>query len=157
MSASAIYDGWVRHRRHEPVDHDFTYRHAMLLLDLDELPRVLELRPWYSATRRAVARFRREDYLGDPDRPLKDCVRDLVEERTGHRPAGPVRLLTTLRTFGHAFNPVSFYYCFARSGSRVEAVVADVTNTPWGESHAYVLASGEEAAVMRDTMDARTL
>ena len=153
MSASAIYDGWVRHRRHEPVDHDFTYRHAMLLLDLDELPRVLELRPWYSATRRAVARFRREDYLGDPDRPLKDCVRDLVEERTGHRPAGPVRLLTTLRTFGHAFNPVSFYYCFARSGSRVEAVVADVTNTPWGESHAYVLASGEEAAVMRDTMD----
>ncbi len=64
-----------------------------------------------------------------------------------------MRLLTTLRTFGHSFNPVSFYYCFARGGERVEAVVADVTNTPWGESHAYVLARGGEASVMRDTMD----
>ncbi len=50
------------------------------------------------------------------------------------RPAGPVRLLTTLRTFGHNFNPVCFYYCFAPGGERVEAVVAQVTNTPWGES-----------------------
>ena len=89
VSASAIYDGWVRHRRHEPVDHDFSYRHAMLLLDLDELPRVLELRPWYSASGRALARFRRQDYLGDPERPLADCVRDLVEERTGTPPARP--------------------------------------------------------------------
>ena len=72
-------------------------------------------------------------------------MRDLVEERTGTRPPGPVRLLTTLRTFGHSFNPVIFYYCFARGGERVEAVVADVTNTPWGESHAYVLSrEGEE-------------
>ncbi len=153
MTASAIYDGWVRHRRHEPVDHDFSYRHAMLLLDLDELPRVLELRPWYSASGRALARFRRQDYLGDPEQPLAESVRDLVEQRTGRRPPGPVRLLTTLRTFGHSFNPVSFYYCFARGGERVEAVVADVTNTPWGESHAYVLARGDEASVMRDTMD----
>jgi len=153
VTASAIYDGWVRHRRHEPVDHDFSYRHAMLLLDLDELPRVLDVKPFYSATGRALARFRREDYLGDPERPLADSVRDLVEERTGTRPPGPVRLLTTLRTFGHSFNPVSFYYCFARGGERVDAVVAHVTNTPWGESHAYVLSRDGEASVMRDTMD----
>ena len=161
MSASAIYDGSIRHRRTDPVEHDFTYRHAMLLLDLDELPRALDLKPFYSATGRALARFRREDYLGDPERPLAECVRDLVEERTGARPPGPVRLLTTLRTFGHSFNPVSFYYCFARGGERVEAVVADVTNTPWGESHAYVLSrdtpqggtSGSDYSVMRDTMD----
>jgi DUF1365 family protein len=153
VSASAIYDGWVRHRRHEPVEHDFSYRHAMVLLDLDELPGVLELRPWYSATGRALSRFRRSDYLGDPELPLADCVRDLVADRTGRRPRGPVRLLTTLRTFGHSFNPVSFYYCFTVGGERVEAVVADVTNTPWGESHAYVLARDDEASVMRDTMD----
>ena len=71
--------------------------------------------------------------------PLADAVRDLVEERTGARPAGPIRLLTHLRSFGHCFNPVSFYYCFDPAGERVEAVVAEVTNTPWGERHAYVL------------------
>ena len=153
MSSSAIYDGWVRHRRHTPVEHSFTYRHAMMLLDLDELPGVLDRHPLYSASRRAPARFRREDYLGDPARPLADCVRDLVQERTGERPDGPVRLLTTLRTLGHNFNPVCFYYCFAADGERVEAVVAQVTNTPWGESHSYVLRRDGDQSVMRDTMD----
>ncbi len=153
MTASAVYDGWVRHRRHTPVEHEFAYRHAMLLLDLDELPEVLDRHPLYSATGRAPVRFRREDYMGDPDRPLDDCVRDLVEERTGARPRGAVRLLTTLRTFGHSFNPVSFYYCFTPGSERVEAVVAQVTNTPWGETHSYVLSRSEEHAVMKDTMD----
>jgi DUF1365 family protein len=153
VSESAVYDGWVRHRRHEPVEHGFRYRHAMMLLDLDELPQVLEMRPLYSATHWALARFRRSDYLGDPDRPLADCVRDLVEERTGQRPRGPVRLLTTLRTLGHSFNPVSFYYCFAPGGEKAEAVVAEVTNTPWGETHSYVLSRDGQSGAMHDTMD----
>lgn len=158
--SSAIYDGWVRHRRHSPVEHSFRYRHAMLYLDLDELPGVLDAHPLYSARRPALAWFRRADHLGPADRPLADCVRDLVAARTGRRPAGPVRLLTTLRALGHAFNPVSFHYCFDPAGERVEAVVAHVTNTPWGESHAYVLdrAGGDgdgrdgDGLVMRDTV-----
>ncbi len=152
MTASAVYEGWVRHRRHSPVEHGFTYRHSMMLLDLDELPGVLDCHPLFSARRTALARFRREDHLGDPSRPLAECVRELVQERTGERPQGPVRLLTTLRTLGHSFNPVSFFYCFEPDGERVEAVVAQVTNTPWGESHAYVLRRQSEA-VMSDTMD----
>ena len=48
-------------------------------------------------------------------------------------------MLTHLRTLGHCFNPVSFYYCFAADGETLEAVVAEVTNTPWGERHAYVV------------------
>ena len=152
MSASAVYEGWVRHRRHTPVEHSFTYRHSMVLLDLDELPEVFDRHPLFSARRPALARFRREDHFGDPERPLAECVRELVEERTRARPEGPIRLLTTLRTLGHSFNPVSFYYCFAPDGEQVDAVVAQVTNTPWGESHAYVLRRQGET-VMRDTME----
>ena len=152
MSASAVYEGWVRHRRHLPVEHSFRYRHAMVLLDLDELPEALDRHPLFSARGPAIARFRREDHLGDPALPLAECVRALVEERTGSRPEGPVRLLTTLRTMGHDFNPVSFFYCFDPGGRRVHSVVAQVTNTPWRESHAYVLARRGET-VMRDTME----
>ena len=36
-------------------------------------------------------------------------------------------------------NPVSFYFCWDESGSRVEFVVAEVNNTPWGEQHCYVM------------------
>jgi DUF1365 family protein len=59
--------------------------------------------------------------------------------RTGKRPTGPIRLLTHLRYFGHSFNPVSFYYCFDSAGTNVETIVAEITNTPWKERHAYVL------------------
>jgi len=65
-----------------------------------------------------------------------------------------VRLLAGLRYLGHSFNPVSFYYCFDSAGEQVEAVVADVANIPWGESHAYVLARGErEGPVLSDELD----
>jgi uncharacterized protein len=154
LTASAIYEGWVRHRRFEPVDHSFRYRFFLTYLDLGELPGVLDPYPLWSARRRAPARFRRADYLGDPARPLDECVRDAVAESGAPRPAGPVRLLTGLRYLGHTFNPVSFYYCFDPTGRRVEAVVADVENIPWGERHAYVLDRGErEGTVLVDELE----
>ena len=50
-----------------------------------------------------------------------------------------MRLLTNLRYLGRGFNPVSFYYCYDRGRESVEAVIAEVTNIPWGERHAYVV------------------
>ena len=89
----------------------------------------------------------REDFLGPADRPLKEAVCDRVDQQLGIRPDGPVRLLTCLRHFGHSFNPVSFYYCFAADGETLEHVVAEVNNTPWGEQHCYVL---DAATALRD-------
>jgi DUF1365 family protein len=122
-----------------PVPHAFSYRMFMLFLDLAELPRVFEGRWLWSARRTALARFRRADHVGGPDQPLDEAVRDLVQAETGARPAGPVRLLTHLRYFGFVFNPVSFYYCYDADDTRVETIVAEVNNTPWGERHCYVL------------------
>jgi uncharacterized protein len=147
MSASALYEGWVRHRRHEPVAHEFTYPLFMTLLDLDELPAVLDPLAGWSARRPALAWFRRSDHLGDPRRPLAECVRDAVEAELGSRPSGPVRVLTNLRMFGHCFNPVSFHFCFASSGDGVEALLADVSNTPWRERHAYAIAGTDSRVI----------
>jgi DUF1365 family protein len=111
----------------------------MAYLDLAELPELFDGTWLWSARRPAVAWFRRADYLGDPATSLAGAVRALVLERTGVQAAGPIRLLTHLRYFGWCFNPVSFYYCFDPPGENVSAVVADVTNTPWGERHPYVM------------------
>jgi len=136
---SCIYEGTVRHRRLAPVEHRFRYRLFLCFLDLDELPGLLRGRWLVSATRPAPLRFRREDHLGDTARPLAECVRDAVAERIGHRPQGPVRLLTHLRHLGFVFNPVSFYYCYAPDGESLEASLAEVDNTPWGERHLYAV------------------
>lgn len=125
--------------RHRPVAHDFRYRLFLTYLDLAEIERLFAGRVLWSATRPALARFRRADHWGDPARPLDACIRELVEARSGFRPAGPIRLLTHLRYFGYVMNPVSFYYCFEPDGASLAALVAEVNNTPWGERHMYVL------------------
>jgi DUF1365 family protein len=153
---SCLYEGHVRHRRQLQVSSERSYPLYMAYLDLDELPGVFDCSRLFSARGPALAYFRRSDYLGDPARPLAAEVRSLVAARTGARIGGPVRLLTHLRCFGHCFNPVSFYYCFERDGAGSEtlsAAVAEVTNTPWGERHAYVL--GPQAG--RDHGSARVL
>ncbi|QEC50844.1 DUF1365 domain-containing protein [Baekduia soli] len=153
MLQSAFYEGTVRHRRFAVRPHAFRHRISMAYVDLEELPRLLGGR----LVRRGpgLVRFRRADYLGDPQVGLADAVRDLVAQRTGTAPDGPIRLLTQLRTFGHCFNPVSFYYCHRADGT-LQCVVAEVTSTPWSERHAYVLpAPPDGAGVIKGHFDKR--
>jgi len=147
---SAIYTGTVKHTRYQPRRHRFSYRIFMMYLDLAELDRVFAGRWLWSTRRPALAWFRRSDYLGDADVPLDTAVRDEAERLTGQRPAGPIRVLTHLRTFGYAQNPVSFYYCFSQGGDRVETILSEITNTPWGERHTYAVAGGAAPATDQD-------
>lgn len=140
--ASCLYEGWVRHRRFEPVPHQFRYRLFMVYLDLLELPEIFDSVRWGSARHRAPVRFARSDYHGDPSIPLDDAVRTTILNATGHRPDGPIRLLTHLRYFGYVFNPVSLYYVFDPMGRRVTHILAEITNTPWSERRALVLSPG---------------
>jgi DUF1365 family protein len=143
---SALYTGRLRHRRFAPRAHAFEYRVCLAWLDLAELDEVFRGRWLWSARRPALAWLRRADYLGDPGVPLETAVRERVARDTGMPPQGPIRLLTHLRTFGHCFNPVSFYYCYDAAGERIETIVAEITNTPWNERHAYVLPASRSTA-----------
>lgn len=136
---SRIYTGRVTHRRYLPRPHHFGYRLFMVYLDLDELPGVFDPFYLWSARRPAVAWFRRADHYGDPARPLSETIRALVFARFKVRPQGPIRLLTHLRYFGYCFNPVSFYYCRNGADTTTDFIVAEVNNTPWGETHCYAL------------------
>jgi DUF1365 family protein len=138
MRRSALYEGTVMHQRTGAHGSGFVRKIAMPLLDLDEVDGLTDLAPLWRAERPAPITYRRRDFMGDPDTPLRATVLDLVERRAGFRPDGPVRLLAHHRSWGWCFNPIALYYCFD-AAETLQAVVADVTNTPWGESHAYVL------------------
>lgn len=135
---SALYRGQVRHERLEPRPHAFKYGMHLTYLDLEELPKLFQRRWLWSVDRFNLISFRRSDYLGSPSRPLREAVLDRVEEELGRRPSGHLGLLTQLRTLGYLFNPVSFYLCHDAQG-RLDTIVAEITNTPWGERHSYVL------------------
>ena len=117
----------------------------MLYVDLAELPQVFDRFWFWSARGPAPAWFRRADHCGKADQPLDENIRDLVAEKAGLRPAGPIRLLTHLRYFGYGFNPLSAYYCYGSAGD-LEAVVLEVSNLPWREMHPYVLTRGAPIA-----------
>jgi DUF1365 family protein len=155
-----LYEGWLSHRRHEETEHSFRYRLALPLIDLDELEAVCGLHPLWSAHSPNAAWMRPADFLGTsptrirtprsrhrprsgPSAPRSaaawaDGVRDLVAERLGRRPEGPVSVLASPRTWGWLANPLVAYYC--RDGDdQLAAVVLEVTNTPWHERHHYVV------------------
>jgi hypothetical protein len=137
---SALYEGVLLHRRFGPgAAHEFSYRVAMPLLHLEELDSVTRLHPLWSARRPAPVWFRRADFLDDETTPLDEAARNLVEARSGLRPAGSVALLANLRTWGWLSNPLSLYFCTAADGETIEALVAEVQNTPWHERYCYVV------------------
>ncbi len=134
------------------MSHRFDARLAMAFLDLDELETVVGRNGYFSSRWFALASFLPSDHqriFEDSKRPLATLVRKRVEKTTGNRPSGPVRLLTQLRYFGHYFSPLNLFYCYPESGSQPEAIVAEVSNTPWNERHAYVLHAGNQIPATR--------
>jgi DUF1365 family protein len=133
---SCLYEGTIRHRRMMPAKQ-FSHRLTLAYLDLDELPELLD--GLFVRRRPGLLRFRRRDYLRPLERPLREAVAERVQALGADRPEGPIRVLTQLRSWGLCFNPVSFYYCLAASEGPPISVLAEVTNTPWGERHSYLL------------------
>ncbi len=136
---AALYDGVVRHRRFTPVEHELRQELRYALVDLDDSPAAIDVHRGWSVRRPTPVWLRRTDYLDGTDRPWLEVLAELVGARLGRVPVGPVRLLTQPRVLGWLFNPISIYYLYEPDGRTLDAVVFEVTNTPWHERHWYVL------------------
>lgn len=111
----------------------------MAWVDLAELDTLAQRHWCFSNGRFNLVSFRRSDYLGPVTLPLDEAVRQRCTALCGSAPLGPIRMLAHLRYLGHCFNPVSFYYGYDRDGSTLTHILAEITNTPWGERHQYAL------------------
>jgi len=68
---SGIYRGSVRHRRFDAVNRTFHVRLDFAYLDVDEIEQAFKGRWFWSDRRPAPVRFRRSDYFGSKDTPLR--------------------------------------------------------------------------------------
>jgi DUF1365 family protein len=146
MSGSALYTGWVMHRRLRPRRHSFRYRVFSLLLDLNDLPRLdgkLKLFAW---NRFGLFSFHDRDH-GD-GRPLSRWLDNLLDD-AGLKADGARRVLCYPRILGYVFNPLSVWFCHDRDET-LKAIVYEVHNT-YDERHFYVLpAQGDGTIVTHD-------
>ncbi len=140
---SCIYKGQVRHRRFAVKAHKFNYQLYMMYVNLDELPTLFKPFWGWSTDQRGfnLARFLRSDHFGNKNERLQESVRKLVKKQADIDLDGPIYLLTHLRYFGYVFNPLCMYYCYDKNEENIVAIVAEVSNTPWGEKHCYVLSN----------------
>jgi DUF1365 family protein len=138
---AGLAHGEVRHRRHVPRQHHLNYAQHMAMLDIGKIPQSLSRPGFWKQLRQAGLCFRRSDYMpgpaAAPEQSLDTVLRDRVQRDVGIRPDGSIIMLAHLRQWGYCFNPVCFYFCHHQG--RLMAIVAEITNTPWGERHAYVL------------------
>lgn len=151
MPQSAICTGHVRHRRFRTRSHSFQYAVFMVLVDLEQIDTLFNM-GWLWNTRRALVQFRRSDYLPGAA-SLLDEVRNTVESRLGVRPEGKVLALTNPRIFGYLINPISIFYCYQKNTEQLQAIVLEVTNTPWKESTRYVLQCDLQSHTQRIDFD----
>jgi DUF1365 family protein len=133
---SALYPGLVRHRRRGEIDHELSSRVVMALFDLDELAELDRSVRGFGVDRAAPVSFRSRDHGHADGSDLRTWVAE-VTATTGADVTGPVQVLCMPRVVGHAFDPISVWFCHDRAG-RLSAIVHEVRNT-FGGRHAYVV------------------
>jgi DUF1365 family protein len=138
---SALYSGLVVHQRFKPRRHRLRYRLAQILFDLDAMPSAR----LFSHNRFNLVSFHDRDHLDGSG----TCLRVQVERalaQAGLQPdGGPIRLLCMPRILGHAFNPISVFFCHRRDGSLM-ALLYEVNNT-FGQRHSYLIPVEDPDAV----------
>ncbi|MBM88030.1 MAG: chromosome partitioning protein ParA [Gammaproteobacteria bacterium] len=137
---SAIYEGFVRHRRFSPNTNEFRYPLFMFLLKIDEIPKILRSFWQLGTSFVCWARFNRGDYLGQSNENLGESVKTKIAELLGSNNReieGEVFALCHLRYFGFYFSPLNIY--FLKDGVSFKYALAEVSNTPWNERHYYLL------------------
>jgi len=150
MNASCLYSGQVVHIRRKPAQHRLAYSVFMMLLDLDELPRLGGKSRLFAYNRAGLVSFHDRDHGDGSGRPLRLQVEQALASAGIEVPGGPIRLLCMPRLFGYVFNPLSVYFCHDPQGE-LRAIVHEVNNT-FGGRHFYALeaSTGEDGMVRQN-------
>ncbi|KTC80200.1 hypothetical protein Lche_2220 [Legionella cherrii] len=139
MMNHLIFTGHVRHRRFFPKKHQFSYKLFMFCFDLAQINNTFKDIKQVSIEKFNWFSLKRKNYLNESTIPLDEYARQLVMNRYGTYPKGKIYLLTQLSCLGYCFNPISIYFIFDEANQNLDYLILEVTNTPWGERHNYVL------------------
>jgi DUF1365 family protein len=153
MIASCLYDGQVTHQRLKPIRHRLRYGMCMMLLDLDELPALARRLRLFSHEKFNLFSFFEKDHGNGEPGNLRCWIQAQLQSAGLHEPCGAIRILCMPRILGHAFNPISVFFCHRPDESPL-AIFYEVNNT-FGERHAYLIPVTDSAWPIRQSCDKR--
>jgi DUF1365 family protein len=123
FSTPALYRTRITHLRRAPVHHYFEHRGYCWYVDIDQLPEL----PWWL---RPFAGF-------EPGDSLRKRLDEFLARQGVDSHGGRITALLQPSVLGHAFNPVTLYWCHDTDGM-LRHVVVEMQNTSGGR-HAYLL------------------
>lgn len=146
MFKDLVFTGQVRHRRFKQKQHRFAYSLSMFCFDIAEIPETFNAIKSVSIEKLNWFSFYRKNYLKNHSESSMDsAARQLIAEKFQHYPQGKIYLLTQLAALGYCFNPISLYFIFNENHPALDYLILEVSNTPWGETQHYVLASSADS------------
>jgi len=147
MTASALYDSVVRHRRFRPTGHQFRYRVYSLLLDLDEVDEIAARIPIFSHNRWNLVSFHDRDHGPRDGTSLRVWFEQQVAAAGLDLGGGRVRVLVYPRIFGYTFNPLTVWFGYDRHGA-LRAVLYEIHNT-FGQARSQLVVLDGRGEVLR--------
>ncbi|HEX5008659.1 MAG TPA: DUF1365 domain-containing protein [Hyphomonadaceae bacterium] len=134
-----LWFGRTTHTRMKPFQRSFTYRVAMLEIDIDRLDEASRLSHLFSVEQANVISFRPTDHGARVTGvPLRLWAEGRYAEAGIGLDGGAVRLVTFPRVLGYGFAPISLWFGYGPDGE-CRGVIYEVHNT-FGETHSYVSA-----------------
>ncbi|MDA1065639.1 MAG: DUF1365 domain-containing protein [Verrucomicrobia bacterium] len=149
---SCLYSCKVGHSRKRPKKHSFSYRVFMFMVDLDELESLPGKLLFLSHNRSNIYSYRDSDYFTQGGTTPRENVEIFLRANGITGPVGRISLLTHLRTWGHTFNPVSFYFVADEENNPL-CLISEVANT-FNEQKLYLLKSDKlEVGAYKDSQN----
>ena len=136
MTASAIYESEVRHRRFQPMGHELRYGVWSLLVDLDEVDGIARRNPVFSRNRFNLVSFHDRDHGPRDGSDLRAWFEGHLADAGVDLDGGAVRMLVFPRILGYTFNPITVWFGYDRD-ERLRAVLYEVHNT-FGHAHSHL-------------------
>ena len=136
MTDGVIYHGIVRHVRHQPMRHRFSYSVFSCLFDLDRLEASGQRLNFFGFNRFGLFSFHNRDHGRRDGSALRPWIEHLMQRANVPLPIGQIQILCFPRILGFVFNPLSVYWIHDQTG-KLCAIVYEVKNT-FGDQHCYV-------------------
>ena len=138
MFKHALCTGKVWHKRYSPKIHEFSYSLNCWLINLQSIE-TLNSNSWLiNSAKRAIYKFKPDNYLRDFDGQLLDKVKaKLIELGAYLNGDEQFFLLGQVSNLGVYFSPLNLYFCY--NNSKCSFILAEVSNTPWNERYYYLL------------------
>lgn len=142
-----VLNAEVVHKRTYPKVNAFTYGIYYLWMPLSQLAGLSD--GWrFGVNTPGLLSFQNRDHGPQDGSGLLPWIRGHLLDWGIDKADGEIVLVAMPRSFGHVFNPVSFWLCCDKEGG-LRAVLCEVQNT-FGEAHSYLCAHPDGRVICGD-------